>query len=391
MTFTLSNRTARWLWLDSQGLSETPTGSLDLLDMITRLGFVQLDTIQVLARAHHHILWSRNQNYSEPMLNDLMRRERGIFEHYTHDASVIPMAFLPYWDRQFRRKKAYFDKAKWFRTMLDASGRQAIKDRIAVEGPLSTYAFDSKVTGEKKMWARPPHKLALDYMWYCGDLATCHRDGITKIYDLGENVFPHDLRIQHVPDEAQIDWLCDNALDRLGFGSLGDVQRFWEATDAREVKAWGGRRELVQATLDTADGQAVDVVAVSDLEKRIEDVPQPTSRLRIVNPFDPVVRDRNRLKALFGFDYRIEIFVPAVKRKWGYYVYPLLEGDRFVGRIEAKADRKAGTITIINLWAEAGVKWTKARQGKLEAELSRMGRFTGCRDLVWACKPPIAC
>ena len=111
--------------------------------------------------------------------------------------------------------------------------------------------------------------------------------------------------------------------------------------------------------------------------------PAPTSRLRILNPFDPVIRDRNRLTRLFGFDYRIEIFVPAAKRQWGYYVYPLLEGDRFVGRIEVKSDRDKGELSVHALWPEPGVTWTEGRQAKLEAELGRLARFVGARDVVW--------
>ncbi|MCF6222017.1 MAG: winged helix DNA-binding domain-containing protein, partial [Robiginitomaculum sp.] len=110
-----------------------------------------------------------------------------------------------------------------------------------------------------------------------------------------------------------------------------------------------------------------------------------TSRLRIINPFDPAIRDRTRLLRLFGFDYRIEIFVPAAKRKWGYYVYPLLQGDKFVGRIEIKADRKAGTLTVKNVWKEAGVKWTANRANKLTAELNRLARMIGVKTLNWDC------
>jgi uncharacterized protein YcaQ len=105
--------------------------------------------------------------------------------------------------------------------------------------------------------------------------------------------------------------------------------------------------------------------------------------LRILNPFDPLARDRKRLLRIFGFDYRIEIFVPAAKRRWGYYVYPILEGSRFIGRIEVKADRKAGIMTVLKLWPEVGVKWTSRRADKLEAEVSRLARFIGVPSIVW--------
>lgn len=383
--FRISNRNARRLWLDGQGLSDTPTGKLDLDQLIKQLGFVQLDTIQVLSRAHHHILWSRNQNYREPMLNQHLASHRKVFEHFTHDASVLPMDFYPMWQRQFRRLEAKVRKWEWHRGMLDADGRNAIKARIQKEGPLCTKAFDTKVRGEKKMWARPPHKLALDYMWYAGELSTSHRENFTKFYDLSDRVIPTELLANTPSDEVQIDWLCQNALDRIVFGSEGDIQRFWAATSNAEAKAWVSDKAsyLVPVEIETADRQVVNAWATPDIEMRLDRVSAPTSRLRIINPFDPVARDRARLKRLFGFDYTVEMFVPAAKRKWGYYVYPLLEGDRFVGRIEIKANRKTGILRVYNLWLEPRVKWTSARAMKLEAELDRMKRFVGLSELIW--------
>jgi len=382
----LTNREARRLWLDAQGLGATPTGKLDLDGMIQKLGFVQLDTIQVVSRAHHHILWSRNQNYRERMLNKHLASHRLVFEHFTHDASVIPMAFYPMWQRQFRRLEEKVRRWEWHRGMLDADGRNAIKDRIREEGPLCTKAFDTKVKGEKKMWARPPHKLALDYMWYAGELSTSHRENFTKFYDLSERVIPDDLRAQVPSDENQIDWLCRNALDRMAFGSEGDIQRFWDAVTNAEAKSWAAQNEadLVPVEIICADKSVVCVLAPPDIEQRLAEVQAPTSRLRILNPFDPVIRDRNRLKRLFGFDYTVEMFVPAAKRQWGYYVYPLLEGDRFVGRIEIKADRKARQLNVLRLWKEPNVRWTAARAEKLEAELARLARFVGLEQVIWA-------
>lgn len=385
----ISNRDAKRLWLAGQGLAATPTGKLDLDGLIKTLGFVQLDTIQVVARAHHHILWSRNQNYREPMLGRHLARDRKVFEHFTHDASVIPIDFYPMWQRQFRRLEAKVRKWEWHRGMLDTDGRNAIKDRIRAEGPLCTKAFDTKVQGEKKMWARPPHKLALDYMWYAGELSTSHRENFTKFYDLSERVIPSELLSQVPSDEAQIDWLCQAALDRMAFGSEGDIQRFWAAVSNTEAKQWAATNstQLVPVEIETADRDTFTAWAPEDIETRLATAETPSSRLRILNPFDPVARDRTRLKRLFGFDYTVEMFVPAAKRKWGYYVYPLLEGDRFVGRIEIKADRKAGTLRVLKLWKEPKVKWTPARAAKLEAELARMLRFIGLEHLIWEIDP----
>ncbi|MGB0697380.1 MAG: winged helix-turn-helix domain-containing protein [Rhodospirillaceae bacterium] len=383
----ISNREARRLWLAAQGLAANPTGALDLDAVIKRLGFVQLDTIQVVARAHHHILWSRNQSYREPMLDRFMRQDRGVFEHFTHDASVIPMAFYPVWQGQFQRMEAKTRKRGWHQSMAKAGGLEVLIERLRAEGPLCTRDFDTKIAGPKKMWARPPHKMGLDYLWYSGVVSTAFRDGFTKFYDLSERIIPAPLRSASVPRAEQIDWLCHGALQRLGFGSPGDVQRFWDAVESAEVKAWieaqGAR--LVPVEVEGADRSWRSAFALADIETRLADTPAPTSRLRILNPFDPLIRDRKRLSHLFGFDYTVEMFLPAAQRRWGYYVYPLLEGDRFVGRLEVKAERKTGLLTVSKLWAEPSVQWTTARQKKLDSELDRMARFVGVETIRWTC------
>ncbi|MGI9395260.1 MAG: winged helix-turn-helix domain-containing protein [Boseongicola sp.] len=381
----IENRAARQLWLTSQGLAAKPTGAIDVLGTIKKLGFVQLDTIQVVSRAHHHILWSRNQNYREPMLDRLLAQDRSIFEHFTHDASVLPMEYLPMWERQFRRKKEQMDRPGWFKTPPEEAECNRIKERIRNEGALSTHAFDTKVTGPKEMWTRPPHKIALDYMWYCGELATCHRENFTKHYDLAERVFPKNPRESALTDVEQIDWLCHAALDRMGFGAPGEVQRYWDAVGADEVRVWIERSKalLQPVEIESAHGQWIAGFAPADIEDRLAALKPTTTRLRILNPFDPVIRDRNRLKRLFGFDYRVEMFVPAAKRIWGYYVFPILEGHKFVGRIEIKADRKASNLNVINFWPEEGVRWSAVRHEKLASELDRMRRFVGVRNVEW--------
>jgi uncharacterized protein YcaQ len=219
-------------------------------------------------------------------------------------------------------------------------------------------------------------------------LSTSHREGFTKFYDLTHRVIPGHVREVAHEDAAQVDWLCREALARLAFGTEGDIQRFWAAADLAEVKAWTAAqaRGLVPVEIESARGEWSAALALPDIEARLAEASAPAPRLRILNPFDPVIRDRSRLTRLFGFDYRIEIFVPEAKRQWGYYVYPLLEGDRFVGRIEVKSDREAGVLTVQALWPEPGVKWTDARQAKLEAELGRLARLVGADEVVWRTK-----
>jgi len=388
MTLRISNREARRLSLNLQGLAKAPVGSTDILEIIRMLGFVQLDSIRNVTRAHHHILWSRNQQYREPMMGRMLAEERSIFEHFTHDASILPIEFYPMWRRQFARLESKISQSDAYQEYRKNGEHDAVRKRIENEGPLSTQAFDPKIKGKKQMWDRPPHKRALDHLWYAGELATSHRTNFVKHYDLREHVIPQQHLAQELPDRDQIDWLCRGAINRLGFATAGEVQRFWAAVSAAEVKAWieGASEQLEEIEVETAAGEWLKCFAPAKLEELLHNSATPNSRLRIINPFDPIARDRTRLRHIFGFDYRIEIFVPPAKRQWGYYVYPLLEGDRFVGRVELKAHRKSGTLEVKRLWRERGIKWTDARAAKLDAELRRLSRLVGTATVDWKCQ-----
>ncbi len=373
----LSNLEARRLWLHNHGLSGAPTGPLDVMSIINALGFVQIDSVRNVTRAHHHILWSRNQNYREKHLWPMLRN-RQLFEHYTHDASLIPMQTLPMWRRQFTRMGKYVAKSEWF---ASKAGQHSIRDiiaRIEAEGPLSTHAFSSELDAKSKTWALPPHKIALDKMWYAGELTTSHREKFIKFYDTPERVFPAHLHTDHRSDKEQINWLCTEALNRLGFATANEIAKFWDAVSTKEARAWAEGTPEIE--LEAADGSLSRTYVAPNLQT----APKPSSRLRILNPFDPAIRDRTRLERLFGFEYRNEMFVPKAKRRWGYYVYPLLEGARFVGRVELKADRKTGLLSVTGFWPEAGVKWGDARHAKLDRELCRFARFVGISEVDWA-------
>ncbi len=382
----ISNRQARELWLWTNGLAATPTGPFDLMAIIRRLGFVQIDTIRNVTRAHNHILWSRNQNIPESAVWQLLK-QRDLFEHYSHDACLLPMEFIGMWERQFQKLGAKTKQNPWYHSGLDQNFIAKIKARIEQEGPLSTHAFDTKVTGPRQMWARPPHKKALDQMWYAGELMTAYRENFVKYYDVAARVRPKQL---HIPEDAeQVDWFCHSALDRLSMGTAGDIQKFWGVLDAREVKGWlSNQQDLQVIDIKNADGSVTTGYAPVDIGQRLMDCPTPTRRLRILNPFDPVIRDRKRLKRLFGFEYVNEMFVPIAKRRWGYYVYPLLEAARFVGRIEITADRAKGVMRVIGFWPEHRVKWGAGRKAALNAELVRFARFAGLTEIEWMCAEP---
>lgn len=381
----IPNRDARRLWLAVNGLSGPATGLVDVPGMIEALGLLQIDTIRNVTRAHNHILWSRNRRYREGMLWPHLAK-RALFEHFTHDASLLPVSLLPLWQVQFRRLGEKAGRGAWYQSGLAQHEVAAIRARIEAEGALSTQAFETKAES-REMWARPPHKKVLDQLWYAGDLATCHRVNFVKFYDLGTRVFPaHDP----LPEPEALTRLHDDALNRLTIATQGEVQRFYAVASAEEARVWAEGAASVPVRIQSADGTWRAALAHPEIETRLATAPEVPPRLRILNPFDPAIRDRNRLERLFGFDYRNEMFVPAVQRRWGYYVYPLLDGDTFVGRMEIKGNRAKGEIEVTGFWPEPGSRWGSGRIARLDAELARFARLGEADTVTWTAARPDA-
>lgn len=375
----LSNADARRIFLHVHGLGHHPEAAQHgTMGAIENLGFVQLDSIQTVARAHHHILASRDHAYRPAELARLQHDARLVFEHWTHDASVIPMAFYPHWQRRFAVARKKLRDHNWWASRLGSKRiLKRVLDRIAAEGPLPARAFDDPgTTGEMWGWSRS--KTALEALWHTGTLAIARREGFEKIYDLAERVIPEETR-NTTPSKAEtVDWACRAALQRLGFATPREITNFWALVPHDEVERWiaRNRRKLADVRLENADGSHASALALPDIEAVRDAAPPPPALMRALNPFDPAIRDRKRLRRLFGFDYTIEIFVPEPKRKFGYYVYPLLDGDRFVGRVDAKADRPANALNVRKVWHEPGTRLDPAfrtRQKAALAELARIG------------------
>lgn len=387
MTVLLPNPAARRLFLDLHALAEPPTGPArgpDLLALIWRLGFVQLDSISTVARAHHMILFARRQSYRQEALSPLLDRRRWLFEHWTHDASLIPTEFFPHWRMRFARDRPRLLE-RWRGWQRDGFETQfdAVRQRIADHGPVSAAEVgEGEARGTGGWWDWHPSKAALEYLWRVGEISVCHRAGFQKVYDLTERVMPPEVLARHPAPEETVDWACNAALDRLGFATSGEIAAFWATVAPQDAREWChaalARGEIVEARIEGADGAPRRSFARPDLMERAAAAPEPPARLRILSPFDPALRDRNRAERLFGFRYRIEVFVPEPKRTYGYYVFPLLEGARLVGRIDMKAFRDKGVLQVKALWPEPGVRFGAGRMARLEAELERMARFAGC-------------
>jgi uncharacterized protein YcaQ len=386
---TIPNRKARHHLIALSGLggSGGPLRRPRLLQTIHDLGFVQVDSVNVLERAHHHILFSRGTGYRHADLAALIEKERSLFENWTHDASIIPASFFPYWKHRFAREKARL-RNRWkrhFGTEHFDDDIARVLDRITRDGPVMARDFE----GDKPSsgwWDWHPSKAALEYLWRTGELAITRREGFQKVYDLTERVVPAAHFREEVDHDAFVDWACREALKRLGFATRGEIAGFWALVTPAEVDSWlaANRDELVPVRVEAADGRPRAAFALPGMAQAALIAPTPPDRVRIVNPFDPLMRDRARVERLFGFSYRIEIFVPEAKRQYGYYVYPVLRGERVAGRIDVKAEREGDVLAVRAFWPEPGVKPSKAFLSRLEAELERVRRFAGVGRVTFA-------
>jgi uncharacterized protein len=374
----LSNDAARKLFLARHGLLERPRAQ-DLGRLLDGLGFVQVDSVLTLARAHDMILWSRHPGYRPPDLQALVQR-RGAFEHWTHDAAVIPVEFWPHWRHRFDRDRQRLDR-RWeawhgpdFRAQLDRTLRH-----IAENGPTRSGDLAEGPRRDPGWWNWHPSKVALEYLWRVGELSVARRDAFQKVYELTERVIPEAARSRVLDLAETIDWAASAALDRLGFATPGEIAAFWDLLTSPEAQTWANgaleQGEVEEIRIEGADGSLRRSLARPGAIEKAMALPDPGDRLRLLSPFDPALRDRARAERLFGFRYRIEIFVPAAQRTYGYYVFPLLEGTRLVGR--ADLDSRGGALTLRAVWPEAGVRWGKERTRRLMAELERVSRFSG--------------
>jgi len=211
------------------------------------------------------------------------------------------------------------------------------------------------------------------------------REGFQKVYDLTERVLP-DHHALPCPDRDQhLEWACATAAERLWVFTPKELADFWDSIEAPEAKSWctaavkAGR--IVPVEVEGADGMVRPAFALADWEARLAKLPDPPERTRLLCPFDPILRDRTRALRRFDFDYRFEAFVPEPKRQYGYFVLPILEGDRLVGRLDPKLHRDRGLLEIKGLWWESGVRPTQARKRALTEALERLATFVGAEAI----------
>jgi uncharacterized protein len=253
---------ARRLVLGLQGLADPPRRKLDaddLLALIERLGFVQVDSVNVVARAHHMILFARNQTYRPALLQRLLEREARLFENWTHDAAIIPTRFYPYWRVRFERDRARL--AQRYRQWFGGQHEERVEAMLAhvrQNGAVMARDVGERARPRGGFWDWHPDKAALELLWRTGHLTIARRQNFQKVYDLAERVIPAAARAGTPSHEAFVDWACGSALQRLGFATPAQLAGFWGLVTLAEARQWCAAHpdRAVPAALEPADGSA---------------------------------------------------------------------------------------------------------------------------------------
>ncbi len=373
----LSRDLARRLWIHRLGLDRDAAfgrGAPGALATLRRLGYAQIDTIHVIERAHHHILWSRDSSYRPADLHRLQSDTKEVFEYWTHALSFIPTSDFRFFVRAMRAHE--LRPSRWFSEVTSAQKR-ALLARITREGPLSIRQIEEEKREKDHEWAsRKPSKRALEHLFYSGRLAVSRREGMTKHYEKIERHFGWAIRPAPVSLREEAAYRLDRALNVQGVVTL-ESATYLESEQRAAVSAEIGRRLRAGRILRAEVPGVVSEgwIRPDDWEAVARLVPVDPERISILSPFDPLVIQRKRLRGFFDFDYGIECYLPAEKRKFGYFSLPVLAGENLVARVDLKADRESRRILRRSWHWEKGISKKREHRDRIEARIEEFAEF----------------
>ena len=387
-----SREAARSLLLAAQGLGSPPRRSAtrdDVLDIIRRMGVLQIDSISVVARSPYLVLWSRIGAYDAIWLDELLA-EGAIFEYWSHAACFVPIEDYGLYRRLMLEKS---DKTRvWMEAHPDAL--EHVLGHIRKKGPVRSAEFartDGRAGG---WWEWKPEKRALEHLFAAGELMISHRENFHRVYDLRERVLANALPTWEdalAPTEQEV----RRALALKAVRALGVAVARWVPDYFRTPKK--GAASLLEELAE--EGSLLRAVIEDEpayvhpgnarLAEEVLSGRQRSSVTTLLSPFDPVVWDRARASELFGFDYKIEVYTPAARRRYGYYSLPILHGGALVGRLDAKAHRKEGRFEVKAAHLEPGVPVSDDLVASLAGALSACASWHATPDvLVRRSDPP---
>ena len=392
MTKRLSASAARRTVLAAQGFGSERVDAPDALTWrklkpcLHRMQALQIDAINTIIRSHYMPLYSRLGCYSRDTLDHNLfntaqqsRNKRTFFEYWGHECSLMPLDLFPL--LQWRMEDAQNFSGMYKQCTQIAKRRpdliKNLKASIAANGPLSSRELESSKRGPG-MWEWSDTKKALEYLFWTGEITTRGRRRFERLYDLTENSIPPKIlekcNLQRY--DAQMELLYRSVV-ALGIGTEADIRDYFRLS-AVEAKA------AINGLLEDKRIERVNVEGWQQVAYRAPrtKTPREISHSTFLTPFDPLVWNRKRLQRLFDFNYRIEIYVPQAKRKYGYYVLPFLHGDRLVARLDMKSDRDKGYLQVLGLWWEDAVPDDAA--DVLQNELTRLANWLDLEGIKWS-------
>jgi len=379
----ISKQQARELALTSQLYRQQAlSGKTGVLDLIRQLSYVQIDTISVVERAHHHTIWNRISSYRKDWLDELLAKDRAVFEHWGHAASYLPMEDYRY---SLPRMERFPNTTSWEKRFFEThlQPMQFVLERIKAEGALGARDFENN--GKQKTdygWGTgKPEKIALELLLWKGELMVERRDKFQRIYNLRERILP-DWVDTSFPDTREINrHHILKALGALGIATAADLRNHFML---KQSQAWN------KTLLELLEAQEVNEVSVAAEKDKYYALPETLDTLQdksghpeklfILSPFDNAVILRNRVKRLFGFDYTLECYVPPHKRVYGYWSLPLLYQGKFIGRMDCKAQRSQGILEVLSVHWEEGRKPDREPKTALQNALQDFAGFNGCLE-----------
>lgn len=361
----------RQLLLAAQQLQRPAQGLSGTLQAVSQLSYVQIDSIHVVERAHHHVLFNRVRGYQPDMLDQLLAR-RQIFEYWSHAAALLPIA--DYRFSLYRKQQLMHGELHWFAP--DEPLMREVKARITAEGPLRASDFVKTDHKNGAWWDWQPAKKALEQLFMQGELMVLRRDKFQKVFDLTERVLPAGVDCR-VPTERE---MAEHLVERfLAAHLLGT------ATQISYLRR--GIKAAVQQVLTERHANG-DLQAFQHQGQRYYGAPaqwdwsllqqRASAQVLLLNPFDNLLIQRQRLAHWFDADYQLEVYVPAAKRQFGYYSLPILWGTDYVGLVDVKADRQQRILLLQHLQLNTACLASRRFQRSFNKALAQYASFNGC-------------
>jgi uncharacterized protein len=379
----LTKHDARRIWLRAQRL-DTPApfgeGAKAVADAVAHLGYVQIDTINVIERSHHHILYTRIPNYRRADLRQAQSADRSVFEYWTHALSYVPSKDFRYFLPSMKLHKR--EGHRWFKSVKPEDTRKVM--RLLRQSALTIRDIDDDVLTEKEhLWSsRKPSKRALQLAFYTGAVTVSERNGMLKTYDLTARHFGWDRLPKAASAAEETAYLLDRGLRAQGIVSLDSIchldapsKPFVHRLIERRVR----RKELVPVALEGA-GKAAHWAAPETLQVNEDNRSDSPALVHILSPFDPLIIQRKRTHLFFDYEHRFEAYVPKEKRQFGYFALPVLVGCDIVAALDLKTDRQNRKL-LMQKWSWVGNgkvakgEARKALKRTIEEELHRFERF----------------